>query len=67
MTESQCWRVAGSDQTMVETTEMLRSLTLLLAVAHPGQAGGGVGDSMLLSLLDGLTLIMLGDTRGFNR
>ena len=46
---------------------MLRSLTLLLAVAQPGQAGGGVGDSMLLSLLDGLTLIMLGDTRGFNR
>ena len=46
---------------------MLRSLTLLLAVAHPGQAGGGLADSMLLSLLDGLTLVMLGDARGFNR
>ena len=46
---------------------MLPSLSLLLALAQPGQAGAALGDSMLLSLLDGLTLIMLGDTRGFNR
>ena len=47
---------------------MLGSLTLLLALPHHGQAGGvTVADSLLLSLLDGLNLVMLGETRGFNR
>ena len=45
----------------------LLSLTLLLVLPQLGQAGGGLGDSMLLSVLDGLTVIMVGDTRGFNR
>ena len=53
------------------TREMLGSLTLLLALPHHGQAGGltynSVSDSLLLSLLDGLNLVMLGETRGFNR
>ena len=42
------------------------SLPLLLALSHHGQAGGAA-DSLLLSLLDGLNFVMLGETRGFNR
>ena len=45
---------------------MLGCLALLLLLPPPGLAGG-LADSMLLSVLDGLTFIMLGDTRGFNR
>ena len=46
---------------------MLLTLLSLTLLPQLGQAGGGLGDSMLLSVLDGLTVIMLGDTRGFNR
>ena len=46
---------------------MLASLTLLLSLPHQGQAGNVLADSLLLSLLDGLTLVMTGDRRGYNR
>ena len=46
---------------------MLASLTLLLSLPHQGLAGNVLADSLLLSLLDGLTLVMTGDRRGFNR
>ena len=47
---------------------MLGSLTLLLALPHHGQVGAvAVTDSLLLSLMDGLTFLMLGDSRGFSR
>ena len=45
---------------------MLLGLTLTLSLSHHVGAGA-VRESLLLSVLDGLTFVLLGDTKGFNR
>ena len=53
----------------VESVKMLVimvPLTLSLT-SQPVAAGGVPADSMFLGVLDGLTFVMLGDNRGFNR